>query len=830
VEGLEARQLLANAGSLDPTFGAAGEVFTRATDSRPQAIGIDAAAGNKILLARATQILDGQQQPLAVPIYQVQRLNVDGSVDTTFGANGLVTLALPSPYVANEGTAYSSNTQPAAVFATSTGRIEVVGTVTSNTPGGVRAFIAALNPDGSPVAGFGVAGVSVLPTPNFRAVAAVTQGDGVLVLGDTQVSENPQPTDPHPAVLRATAAGQLDPTFGANGVANLALNAPGSPPSFENSIGFGVDGQGRVAVAAVSQSVSQAEVFRLTRSGQPDPTFAGTGSEALPLNTFFATTAVAAQPDGKVVLTGSPALIPGSTAPRPTETLRLNADGTVDTSHTFDVTTQPLYVIASAIQPDGKILLAGKGATSVVPGGIAPATGPYAVVRLNADLTPDATFGTANGEVTFNDPVPSGGTLNALIVDPSGNILVAGNNSTLLRSGARVGGSLVARLIGVATPTQPPLPSADLAVSEVDSAGPAAFPGSVTLTVTVANNGPNDATNVVVTDTLPAFATFNRATPGQGSPAVVSQDQKTLTDNLGTIPAGGSASLTIVITPANVVIPPLGAATLFNTASVTSALPDLILGNNTLTHAVTIPPTTPVDLVVTQVTSTPVARYGQVELFVVTVTNRGVAAASGVVLDDAFPANAVLLNVGPTQGTVRSVANGQAIVDIGTLAPGASASVFVVVVPNATGAVINRAVVVASAPNLNNSLTILGVLAVDGPVVQGITRASNGSSAVVSFDEALDPTSARQRGNYRVVDLGLRSLGRTTGRTVATRSVTYTPGSRAVQVNTAGRLNPTHQYTLILGGSAPRGLLDASGRRIVGNGSGLAGPAQANPF
>ncbi len=705
MEVLEGRRLLANAGSLDPTFGAAGEVFTpytgpypRIADSFPQTIGVDAAAGNKILVARVITIIGGEGQ-FSGPVqrYQVERLNLDGSVDTTFGTNGVATLALPSGDSQDDG---SSKSIPAAVFATSTGQIDVVGSLDNGKLSEVDAFIAALNPDGSPVSSFGTNGVSVLPTPNFRIVAAMPQGDGVLILGNIEASGTFMQHNDHAAVLRATAAGQLDRAFNGFGVVYLTVSLPGVGDYFDHAVGFGADGQGRIVVAARTQAASQAEVFRLNSSGQFDPTFAGTGAETLPANTFFAPTAVAVQPDGKVVLTGSAASTPGSTAVSATETLRLNADGTVDTSHTFDKTTQPLDVVASAIQPDGKILLAGKAGTTPA-GGLSSVGGPYAVVRLNADLTPDTTFGAANnGEATLTDPNQDGGRLNALVVDPTGNILVAGNNVAYSQvvngTYTATGGSLFARLLGAATAT--------------------------------------------------------------------------------TVPT--------------------------------------------------------VDLFLSQTTSSPVARYGQIELFDVTITNRSTIPVPGVVVSDFLPANVVLLNVGPTQGTVRSVINGQAIVDIGTLAPGASASVIVVVVPNATGPLVNSAgasaALASGIPSIN--LSQLGVLAVDGPVVQGVARAGNGSSAVVSFDEALDPTSARQRANYRVVDLGLRSRPSQVSRTVSVRSVTYATGSRTVQINTAGRLNPTHAYALVLGGSKPRGLLDASGRRIVGNGSGLTGSTRGNPF
>jgi len=761
--------------------------------------------------------------------FQVLRLNPDGSPDATFGVNGVATITPPANYVI-PSTGDLTRSSPAAVFATSTGQIEVVGTLFDNRPAVAQnnPFIAALNPNGSPVSGFGTGGISILPLPNTRVVAATlvvaatTQGDQVLVLGDMRVADAGSPMDQHPVVARLTSGGQLDSTFGTAGTTTLTASTLDFPVAFENPVGFGVDGQGRIVVAARTAQTQQSEAYRLSQSGLLDKTFAQTGAEVLASTFLTGTSSVAVQPDGEVVLTGYGPLLPGLANP-PTKVLRLNADGTPGTSFTFSETSQPLFLAASAIQSDGKILLAGKGTT-------ATAGGPYAVVRLLQDLTPDTNFGVANGELTFTDINQSGGVLTAVVVDSNNNILVTGNNVTVTPPpfGSTTGGSLIGRLTGTATsppPPPPPSPSADLAIFESDTiSSSASYPGDLIISLSVRNLGPNDATNVVVTDKLPNVVNLVVAAPSQGGPALLIQG--TITDNLGTIPVGQTATLTIVLQPF------LSSPPIDNSASVTSTVADPNPANNSVTRTITIPAPPTVDLQLTQTTSTPVARRGQIELFVVTITNRGNAAAPGVVFSDIVSSNGVLFYVGPTQGTVRSLANGLAIVDIGTLAPNASASVYVVVMPNATGALVNSAAASGTLSDANpvDNLTILGVLSVDGPVVQAVARGGNGSSAVVSFDEALDPTSARQRANYWVVDLGLRSLHRSTGRTVAVRSVSYAPGSKTVQVVTSGRLNPTHQYALILGGSKPRGLLDTLGRRLVGNGSGIAAQVQANSF
>jgi uncharacterized repeat protein (TIGR01451 family) len=98
---------------------------------------------------------------------------------------------------------------------------------------------------------------------------------------------------------------------------------------------------------------------------------------------------------------------------------------------------------------------------------------------------------------------------------------------------------------------------ADLEISKADSPDPVTVGDNLTYTITVTNLGPDAATNVVVTDTLPSGVTFVSASPGCVHSAGV------VTCNLGNIPAGDSVTITIVVT---VTAP----GTISNTATVTS--------------------------------------------------------------------------------------------------------------------------------------------------------------------------------------------------------------------------------------------------------------------
>lgn len=100
-------------------------------------------------------------------------------------------------------------------------------------------------------------------------------------------------------------------------------------------------------------------------------------------------------------------------------------------------------------------------------------------------------------------------------------------------------------------------------ISEQSSPNPDAVTGHhVTYTVTAADNGPNDASQVSVVDTLPAGTAFVSATASQGS---CSHTSGQVTCALGSVTYGADATATIVVTPS-------AAGSITDSATVSSAL------------------------------------------------------------------------------------------------------------------------------------------------------------------------------------------------------------------------------------------------------------------
>ncbi|MFQ5855578.1 MAG: DUF11 domain-containing protein [Anaerolineae bacterium] len=185
-------------------------------------------------------------------------------------------------------------------------------------------------------------------------------------------------------------------------------------------------------------------------------------------------------------------------------------------------------------------------------------------------------------------------------------------------------------LIGATVFAPPAL--ADLSVAKTDDPDPVAAGTGLTYTLTVTNNGPSDATGVVLTDTLPADVTFDSATPSQGS---CSEAGGIVTCDIGNLAVGDTVSVEIVVT-----LSPLmaGGTTLTNAAAVAGNEPDPDLGNNAATEETGV--IRQADLSVTKTDDPDPVDGGALITYVLNVNNAGPSIAEEVQVTDTLPAGA----------------------------------------------------------------------------------------------------------------------------------------------------------------------------------------------
>ncbi len=205
-------------------------------------------------------------------------------------------------------------------------------------------------------------------------------------------------------------------------------------------------------------------------------------------------------------------------------------------------------------------------------------------------------------------------------------------------------------------------PKADLALTKEATPNPVAAGDTLTYTLTVLNQGPSPAENVTLTDVLPSEINFVSATPDQGS----CSGTTTVVCSLGTLPAGDSTVVTIVVTP-------LTLGTLDNTATISTSTTDPVQGNNTA--AVQVSVTTRADLSIIKTDSPDPVVAGETITYTLTVTNNGPSVATNVTIADDLPPG-----VNFDSATAGCVEIGDTVTcSVGTLSAGVSASVQIVV-------------------------------------------------------------------------------------------------------------------------------------------------------
>lgn len=146
-------------------------------------------------------------------------------------------------------------------------------------------------------------------------------------------------------------------------------------------------------------------IVRLQSSGEIDTAFSsGEGAN-------FPITQVLLQPNGKILVAGSFTQYNGIDV---RGVVRLNKNGSIDTSFEAIVTDSIILIQQIALQPDGKIIVAGLEHEELSP------SNAYALIRLNSDGTRDYSFTKAG--LTVGDLHP---TVNAIRMESDGNILLS---------------------------------------------------------------------------------------------------------------------------------------------------------------------------------------------------------------------------------------------------------------------------------------------------------------------------------------------------------------------------------------------------------------------
>ncbi len=385
-------------GTLDNSFDGDGRVYTQYASNEDNATCAVLVPGNSLLVAGSTLVNDDNHD-FALARYHLS----DGSLDNTFNGNGKMTIDMGERV-----------SQAKAMAVQPDGKIVLAGSADNGTRGsGVSIAFARLNADGSFDMSFGQFGktTATLGEGQSELDAVAIQPDGKIVAAGFN--------ETNLLVVRYTANGFPDPTFNGNGIVTTPVGTGGNGAN-----AITVQSDGKIVIAGSTSGATFA-VLRYNTNGTLDTSFNGNGQVIIDFGSGFnQATAVAIQPDGKIVASGYAVF--GGTAVDMVA-IRLKTNGVGDSS--FGVFGQVAVQIGSpgclgtcmALQPDGKILIGGYSANA---GSI-----DFALVRYTANGVLDPTFN-GNGKVTTSISVAQDMGM-ALGLQSDGKIVFAGSADIL---------------------------------------------------------------------------------------------------------------------------------------------------------------------------------------------------------------------------------------------------------------------------------------------------------------------------------------------------------------------------------------------------------------
>lgn len=274
-------------GSRDTSFGTDGVAVAQVSRRDDYGYTMQVQPDGKIVVVGFVRKAD----PLTSDV-GVARFNADGTIDTAFGTNGKLIIAIPTN--TNFALAYHFDILP-------DGKLLLIGRTTNQNNASRKVFLSRINADGTLDTSFGTSGV-LLPEfnqlDNFVYQFAL-QPDGKIVFPTSNSSGGVTQSS---TVVRLNPNGTLDTSFGTNGTVVI--------PTSEGRFGYSVLIQPNGKILAALQTSGAAPIrfaiIRLNADGSRDTSFGSNGIVTTLLASFTNSVSdLKLQPDGKLIACGN---------------------------------------------------------------------------------------------------------------------------------------------------------------------------------------------------------------------------------------------------------------------------------------------------------------------------------------------------------------------------------------------------------------------------------------------------------------------------------------------------------------------------------------------
>lgn len=240
-------------GSLDTSFNGTGKLTIAFGTGEDVAESIALQSDGKILVA-------GYSFTGSYTDFSLARINIDGTLDTTFSGDGKLT----TDFLGN-------NDYAKAIAINKDGKIAVAGY--SYGSNAADFAVAKYNTDGSLDTSFSSDGKQVitLGANNDNAIGVAFQNDNKILVGGAYFRSNSARDDF--AIIRLNTNGALDTTFSGDGIFNTSIGTSDDTP---RSMKLQNDGKILLLGSVAAGSYLDIGIIRVTTSGNLDNTF-GTG-------------------------------------------------------------------------------------------------------------------------------------------------------------------------------------------------------------------------------------------------------------------------------------------------------------------------------------------------------------------------------------------------------------------------------------------------------------------------------------------------------------------------------------------------------------------------
>ncbi len=329
-------------GSLDSTFDTDGIVTTSIGDSNSRANAVAIQSDGKIVAAGFGY--NGTSADFALARY-----NTNGSLDSTFDNDGIVTTAIGGGI---------SNNVITSMLIQPDGKIVTGGSSTNINNSAYVFTLTRYNTDGSLDNSFDTDGIAITQVWYHDAVNALAlQSDGKIIAAGLSLNFN---YDLDVALARYNTDGSLDNTFDNDGIVTTVI---GASTDIANAVAIQPDG--KIVIAGVTYNGFDFDfaLVRYNANGSLDNTFDTDGIVTTIIGPYedYAY-AIAIQSDEKIVVAGGAANFNSLTD---IALVRYNTNGSLDSAFDSDgivitpVGTSHSEGYSMAIQPDKKIVVAG---------------------------------------------------------------------------------------------------------------------------------------------------------------------------------------------------------------------------------------------------------------------------------------------------------------------------------------------------------------------------------------------------------------------------------------------------------------------------------------